>query len=72
MMGENELVKEGVELALAELGGESSGMYYLKLPQNQQGAQTHPTVEGHKAGASVLTQFINALENLICSFKEFD
>lgn len=63
MMGENELVKEGVELALAELGGESSGMYYLKLPQNQQGAQTHPTVEGHKAGASVLTQFINSLKN---------
>ncbi len=61
MMGEVLKVKTGIQNALSEMGGENAGFYYLTLPLNQQGALLHPTVAGHQAAATVLTDFINQL-----------
>lgn len=63
MMQEVSKVKTGIQNALAEMGGESAGFYYLTLPANQQGANGHPSVAGHQSAATVLTNFINGLLN---------
>ena len=44
-----------IEAAIAELGGESAGIYtYFGLPSNTGGAEGHPTVAAHTAAANAL------------------
>ena len=44
--------------AIESLGGESYGIYTLKLEDNRYGANGHPNLEGHYTAAEILTKFI--------------
>lgn len=43
---------------IAELGGESAGIYTLQLTPNKLGAGNHPSLEAHYAASEQLAQFI--------------
>ena len=63
MMGEETLVKTQIQAAMTELGGESSGYYYLSLDQKfAGGAGGHPLVKGHEAAAETLTAYLRGLQ----------
>ena len=49
---------------IAELGGESAGLYRLNVTQNTGGAQYHPDVSGHEKAAEELLAFIES-KNLL-------
>lgn len=49
---------EWIGAALTEMGGESAGLYQLKLNKNQEGGSAHPSLEGHATAAGILTAFI--------------
>jgi hypothetical protein len=50
-----------IKAALEAAGGEAAGYYYCSLPYNGDGGGAHPSVEGHKAAADVLTNFIKGI-----------
>lgn len=56
LMGEEKSPQ--IKAALEAAGGEAAGYYYCSLPYNGAGGGAHPSVEGHKAAADVLTDFI--------------
>lgn len=58
MMYEQTNVRDIITGALNDLGGETSGYYYLKLPYDIYGGATHPTVLGHILSAKALINFI--------------
>ena len=58
MMGTTFFIELGIRQVIEEFSGEA---YYCKLPVNVLGAGSHPTVEGHRAAAETLTQFIREL-----------
>ena len=47
-----------VKPVLAEMGGESAGLYYVELNQNQEGGGGHPLASAHKTAANTLSSFI--------------
>jgi hypothetical protein len=48
-----------INQAIAELGGENSGLYRLDITQNTGGAQYHPNVAGHITASNELINFID-------------
>ncbi|MBR5134792.1 MAG: hypothetical protein IKV35_04275, partial [Clostridia bacterium] len=47
-----------VKAAIAELGGEAAGYYFLELPKGMGGAVSHPTAAQQAAAGVVLTDFL--------------
>lgn len=62
MMGECRF--DWVKKAIDELGGESAGIYVLKLDQNNAGGNGHPTLKAQSSAASKLAAFIEDKELL--------
>lgn len=55
---------EWTSVVLEEMGGESAGIYSIKLVANNAGGGGHPTLEAQKKAAEDLTAFINEKEIL--------
>lgn len=49
---------EWTESVLEDMGGEDSGIYFVKLAQNNAGGNSHPELSAHKIAAEELTRFI--------------
>lgn len=62
MMGECRF--DWVKKAIDELGGESAGIYVLKLDQNNAGGNGHPTLNAQKTAGDKLASFIES-KNLL-------
>ena len=58
MMGTTYFIEQGIRQTIEEFSGEA---YYCRLPSNLLGAGSHPTVEGHRAAAKTLTEFLKTL-----------
>lgn len=58
MMYEQTNIRDIITSALNDLGGETAGYYYLKLPYDIYGGATHPTTLGHILAAKTLINFI--------------
>ena len=58
MMGTVYKTDSAISSVVRDFDGEAS---YCRLPTNTSGAGAHPTIEGHRAAAKVLTQFIERL-----------
>ena len=58
MMGTTYFIELGIRQTIEEFSGEA---YYCRLPSNLLGAGSHPTVEGHRAAAKTLTEFLKTL-----------
>lgn len=58
MMGTTFFIEQGIRQTIEEFSGEA---YYCRLPSNLLGAGSHPTVEGHRAAAKTLTEFLKTL-----------
>ena len=57
-MNEVKEIKNAINAALEQMGGEKAGFYYVTLTIDTSGGATHPTVNGHISSARVLTEFI--------------
>lgn len=58
LMNEVKEIKNAINAALEQMGGEKEGFYYVTLTIDTSGGATHPTVNGHISSARVLTEFI--------------
>ena len=64
MMVKEETGDQWVREVFDEMGGESAGLYYLNVTQNQQGGNKHPSAQAHKVVCDELYQFIQS-KNLL-------
>ncbi len=46
------------KVALDEMGGESAGLYYVQMAQNNGGGSGHPTGAAHVVAAERLVEFL--------------
>ena len=60
MMVTEETGDKWVREVFDELGGESAGLYYLSVTQNQAGGNKHPSAAAHKVVCEELYQFIQS------------
>lgn len=49
-----------ITAAINKLGGEDAGIYITSVTKNTDGAQGHPTVEGHRKAADEVIAFMNS------------
>lgn len=60
MMTENYRIAE-YRKAVKELGGEENGFYFVQLPVNLEGSNSHPNAQGNRDAAEVLTAFLQTI-----------
>ena len=58
-----EAVDKYVEKVVEDLGGAEYGVYDVKVTQNNAGASSHPSAEGHAVMAEEISAFIRTIEN---------
>ncbi len=59
MMGVNSAIEKGIEQAIEKKGDET--ISYLRLPTDQNGADSHPSLEGAKAQSETLLNYLQGI-----------
>ena len=58
MLGRNSATWQAIDAAIADLGGESAGIYTVTLPGDSAGQSSHPSAQAHKNAGDTLINFI--------------